>query len=66
LHLANKCQSFEPKRLITISTLASASANNIRTFIKSDNDVVIEHVQVLVARLVVNYKVSLSFATMST
>jgi hypothetical protein len=40
LHLAHKRQSLEPKQLISISTSAFASTNNIRAFIKSDNDVV--------------------------
>ncbi len=40
LHLAHKRQLLEPKQLISISTSAFASTNNIRAFIKSDNDVV--------------------------
>ncbi|CAM6019383.1 unnamed protein product [Sphagnum balticum] len=38
-------------------------ANNIRTFIKSDNNAVIKRVHVLVAWLVINCKAPLSFAT---
>jgi len=63
LHLARKHQSLEPKQLISISTSTSVSTNNIRTFIKNGNDVVIEHIHALVARLVVNRKVPLSLAT---
>jgi len=50
LHLAHKRQLLEPKQLISISTSAFASTNNIRAFIKNDNDVV-------------NRKAPLSFAT---
>jgi hypothetical protein len=63
LHLARKRQSLEPKQLISISTSASASANNIHTFVESGNNVVIEHFHAFVAWLVVNHKALLSFAT---
>ncbi|CAM6029314.1 unnamed protein product [Sphagnum balticum] len=63
LHLARKCQSFEPKQLISISTSVSVSANNICPFIKSSNDIVIERVHAFDARLVVNHKALLSLAT---
>jgi hypothetical protein len=36
MYLARKRQSLKPKHLISISTSASASANNIRAFIKSN------------------------------
>jgi hypothetical protein len=49
LHLARKHQSLEPKQLISISTFASASTNNIRAFIENGNNVVIECIHVLVA-----------------
>jgi hypothetical protein len=39
------------------------SVDNIRAFIKSGNNAVIEHIHVLLARLVVNRKVPLSLAT---
>ncbi len=39
------------------------STNNIHAFIKNGNDVVIECVHALVARLVVNHKAPLSLAT---
>jgi hypothetical protein len=39
------------------------STNNIRAFIKNDNDAVIKRVHALVARLVVNRKALLSLAT---
>jgi len=39
------------------------STNNIRTFIKNGNDAVIERIHALVARLVINCKAPLSFAT---
>jgi len=41
LHLAHKHQSLEPKQVISISTFASTSANNICAFIENGNDVVI-------------------------
>jgi len=63
LHLARKHQSLEPKHLISISTFASTSANNIHAFIENDNDIVIERVHALVAWLVVNCKAPLSLAT---
>jgi len=63
LHLAPKHQSLKPKQLISISTSTSMSTNNIHAFIKNGNDVVIEHVHALVARLVVNSKAPLSLAT---
>jgi hypothetical protein len=54
LHLACKRQLLEPKQLISISTFASASTNNIRAFIKSDNDAIIKclhsHGWLLIAR----------------
>jgi hypothetical protein len=63
LHLAPKHQSLKPKQLISISTFTSMSTNNIHAFIKNGNDVVIERVHALVARLVVNRKAPLSLAT---
>ncbi len=63
LHLARKHQSLEPKQLISISTFASMSANNIRAFIVNDNDIIIERVHALITWLVVNCKVPLSLAT---
>jgi hypothetical protein len=63
LHLASKRQLFKPKQPILISTSTFASANNIRAFIDNNNDIVIEHVHALVARLVVNRKAPLSLAT---
>jgi len=39
------------------------STNNIHAFIKNGNDVVIERIHALVARLVINRKVPLSLAT---
>ncbi len=63
LHLARKHQLLEPKQLISISTSTSVSTNNIHAFIKNGNDVVIERVHALVARLVVNRKALLSLAT---
>jgi hypothetical protein len=63
LHLVRKRQWLEPKQLISISTSASVSANNIRNFIKNDNDAIIERVQAFVARLVINCKTSLLLAT---
>jgi hypothetical protein len=63
LHLAHKHQSFEPKQLILISTSASASANNIHAFIKSNNNTVIERIHTLIAWLVVNRKALLALAT---
>jgi hypothetical protein len=53
----------QAQRLISISTSAFASANNICAFIKNANDVVVECVHALVTRLVVNYKALLSLAT---
>jgi hypothetical protein len=41
MHLARKHQLLKPKQLISILIFASASANNIRAFIESSNDVVI-------------------------
>jgi hypothetical protein len=38
-------------------------ANNICAFIENDNDVIIERIHALVARLVVNHKAPLSLAT---
>jgi hypothetical protein len=68
-HFYTPERAFGPKmpiaraqQLISISTSAFASANNICTFIKSANDVVVEHVHALVTRLVVNYKAPLSLA----
>jgi TusA-related sulfurtransferase len=63
LHLARKCQSLEPKQLILILISASASANNIHTFIESNNDAVIKRVHVLITWLVINCKAPLSLAT---
>jgi hypothetical protein len=48
--------------LISILTSTSASGNNIHAFIKSGNDVIIEHVHAFVAWLIVNHKASLSLA----
>jgi hypothetical protein len=39
------------------------SANNIRAFLESANDVVIEHVHALILGLVLNHCVTLSLAT---
>ncbi|CAM6023620.1 unnamed protein product [Sphagnum balticum] len=63
LHLARKHKSFEPKQLISISTSASTSANNIHAFIENNNNAIIEHVHTFIAWLVVNHKVLLSLAT---
>jgi hypothetical protein len=63
LHLACKHQSLKPKQLISILTFASTSANNICAFIENGNDDVIEHVHMLIARMVVNCKASLLLAT---
>jgi TusA-related sulfurtransferase len=63
LHPARKHQSLEPKQLILILTSTSVSTNNIRAFIKNGNDVVIERIHALVARLVINCKAPLSLAT---
>jgi TusA-related sulfurtransferase len=63
LHLAPKHQSLKPKELISISTSTSMSTNNIHAFIKNGNDVVIERVHALVARLVINREAPLSLAT---
>ncbi len=63
LHLAPKHQSLKPKQLISISTSTSMSTNNIHAFIKNGNDVVIERVHALVARLVVNRQAPLSLPT---
>jgi hypothetical protein len=63
LHLARKRQSLESKQLILISIFTSANTNNISAFIKSGNDVVIERIHVLIARLVINHKVPSSLAT---
>ncbi|CAM6008902.1 unnamed protein product [Sphagnum balticum] len=49
--------------LRSISTFAFASANNIRAFIESSNDTVLERIHAFIARLVVNHKASLSLAT---
>ena len=49
LHLAGKCQSLEPKQLISITTFAFASTNNIRAFIESVNNAVIKHIHALFA-----------------
>jgi len=62
LHLARKHQSLEPNLLISISTFTSVSTNNICTFIKNGNDVVIERVHALIAQLVVNRKALISLA----
>jgi hypothetical protein len=63
LHLTPKHQSLKPKQLISISTSTSMSTNNIQAFVKNGNDVVIERVHALVARLVVNRQAPLSLAT---
>jgi hypothetical protein len=58
LHLARKCQSLKPKHLISVSTFASVSTNNIHTFIESGKDVVNERVHELITWLVVNRNVT--------
>jgi hypothetical protein len=63
LHLAYKCQTFKPKRLILISTFAFVSTNNIHAFIESGNNAVIERVHAFLAQLVVNCNEPLSLAT---
>ncbi len=49
--------------MILILTSAFANAINIRAFIESGNNAVIEHVHTLVAQLVINRKALLSLAT---
>lgn len=63
LHLARKRQSLEPKQLISISTSAFTSTNNIRAFVEGGNNAIIEHVHALVAKVVVNHKAPLLLAT---
>jgi hypothetical protein len=60
--LARKCQSLEPKQLISILTFTSASTNNICASIESGNDTVIKRVHVLITQVVVNYKAPLLLA----